>query len=108
MVCLRLSTMSVSPEMTVERILTREVIYYLMTLLRCLFSADHSDLCFPFPAWKARNWRDITTECLISVSMGIIFQLNNLGITVYFIFCPTEKLLVFFSSECEHLLSEGV
>lgn len=45
--------------------------------------------------------------------MGIISQLNNLRSIVCFIFCPIlkspiEKLLVFFSSECEHLLSEGI
>lgn len=90
------------------RFLTREVIYYWITLLSRLFSAGLSDLCFPFAAWKARGWRDITTEGLISVSTGIISQLNNLRIIVCFICCPIEKLLVFFSSECEHLLSEGV
>jgi len=45
--------------------------------------------------------------------MGIISQVNNLRIIVGFIFCPIlknpiEKLLVFSSSEREHLLSEGI
>lgn len=37
-----------------------------------LILPDHSDLCFPFPAWKASRWRDFTIDSLTSVSMGSI------------------------------------
>lgn len=49
----------------------RNHILFNNTLSR-LISADHSDLCFPYPAWKASSWRDITTGSLTSINMGII------------------------------------
>lgn len=66
----------------------------LNNILNCWISADHSHLCFAFPPWKARGWRDITSDGLISLNMGIISEVNSLRIIVCFIVCPISESLI--------------